>query len=146
MAEPADPRLEDWRERLEPMLDGLRDLVPALPLDLSPGSLRHLEHFMLGDLPLSEGRAMAICGYLGEVLLTTGGGAWALDPGSDLPLAVLEVGGTVDLMMLVLDALTQRTGTVWSAEHERIQALATARRDGDPGWEPTRADRPARRA
>jgi hypothetical protein len=34
---------------------------------------------------------------------------------------------------------------VWSAEYERVLALAAARRNEDPCWEPRRTDRPALR-
>lgn len=151
MSESVDLKLDDWRERLKPMLDGLQDFVlgPDEPLDLSAESLHGLEHILLAETPLGlpphEGLAETIGGYLGEVLLTIGGGAWAWDLASDLPVTALGVGEIVEPMRLVLDALVQRTGTVWSAEYARIHALAAAHRNDDPGWEPTRTDRPALR-
>jgi hypothetical protein len=82
-------------------------------------------------------------GTSGEALLTAGGGAWAWDEGSGLPVAVLDAGGPVEPMPLVLDAVTRRTGTVWAIEHERVTAEAARRRADDDGWEPLRADQPA---
>ncbi|MEE6262337.1 hypothetical protein [Plantactinospora sonchi] len=149
MQDVTDAKLNDWRERLEPMLAGLQDFVvgPDKPLDHSVESLRNLEHALLAETPAGrpprEGLAEAVGGYLGEVLLTVGGGAWTWDPDSDLPVTGLGVGETAEPMRLVLDALVQRTGTVWPAEYERVRALATARRYEDPSWEPRRTDRPA---
>lgn len=151
MSESIDLKLDDWRGRLEPMLDGLQDFIlgPDEPMDLSAESLHGLENLLLAETPLGqpphEGLAESIGGYLGEVLLTIGGGAWTWDLASDLPVAALGVDETVEPMRLVLDAVVQRTGTVWSAEYGRIQALAAAHRNDDPDWEPTRADRPALR-
>lgn len=168
MQEATRAKLDDWREQLEPMLDGLQDFVagPDQPLDLSVDSLRHLEDVLLGETPAGQpprsGLVEACGGYLGEVLLTVGGGAWGWDPRSDLPVARLDVGGgaadggtadggtanggagsTAEPMQLVLDALVERSGTVWSTEYERIRALAVARRSEEPTWEPRRTDRPA---
>ncbi len=151
MQDATEAKLDDWRERLEPMLAGLQDFIvgPDEPLDHSVESLRNLEHILLAETPPGqpprEGLAETAGGYLGEVLLTIGGGAWTWDPDSDLPVAGLAVGETAEPMPLVLDAIAQRTGTVWSAEYERIRALAAARRNEDPSWEPRRTDRPALR-
>jgi hypothetical protein len=144
-------KLDDWREGLSPMLAGLQDFIvgPDEPLDHSVESLRHLEQILLAETspgqPPRAGLAEAAGGYLGEVLLTIGGGAWAWDPDSDLPVAGLAVGETAEPMPLVLDAVVERTGTVWSGEYERIRALAEARRNEDPSWAPRRTDRPALR-
>ncbi|MDW5324076.1 hypothetical protein [Plantactinospora sp. KLBMP9567] len=149
MPEVTETKLDDWREQLGPMLAGLQDFVvgPDKPLDHSVESLRDLEHTLLAETPVGhpprEGLAVAAGGYLGEALLTIGGGAWTWDPDSDLPVAGLGVGETAEPMRLVLDALVERTGRVWSAEYERIRALAAARRTEDPCWEPRRTDRPA---
>jgi hypothetical protein len=149
MQEATEAKLDDWRERLEPMLEGLQDFVmgPDEPLDHSVESLRNLERILLAETPAGqpprEGLAEAAGGYLGEVLLTVGGGAWTWDPDSDLPVAGLAVGETAEPMSLAIDAIVQRTGTVWSAEYERIQALVATRRNEDPSWEPRRTDRPA---
>lgn len=172
MGDPTNARLDDWRERLGPMLAGLQDFVvgPDSALDLSVESLADLEHTLLGETPAGqpprEGLAEAAGGYLGEVLLTVGGGGWAWDAGTGLPVVGLGVGGsadgggagggagsvsggaageTVEPMRLVVEALARRTGTVWSAEHERIRGLADARRAADPSWEPRRTEPPALR-
>ena len=151
MQDATEAKLDDWREQLPPMLAGLQDFIvgPDEPLDHSVESLRHLEDILLTETPPGqpprEGLAETAGGYLGEVLLTIAGGAWAWDTGSDLPVAGLAVGETVEPMPLVLDALVRRTGTVWSAEYQRVQALAEARRTEDPSWEPRRADRSALR-
>ncbi|HEX6683925.1 MAG TPA: hypothetical protein VF062_14070 [Candidatus Limnocylindrales bacterium] len=149
MQDATEAKLDDWREGLAPMLAGLQDFIlgPDEPLDHSVESLRGVEHALLAETPAGQpprqGLAEAAGGYLGEVLLTIGGGAWTWDPDSDLPVTGLGVGETVEPMRLVLDAVAQRTATVWSAEYERIQALAAMRRNEDPFWEPRRADRPA---
>ena len=46
-------------------------------------------------------------------------------------------------MPLVLDAVTRRTGAVWTTEHEQVLAEAARRRTSEDGWEPRRADPPA---
>jgi hypothetical protein len=149
MEESTEAKLIDWREGLAPMFAGLEDFVagPDVPLDLSVESLRDLEHILLAEspvgLPPHEGLAEVLGGYLGETLLTIGGGAWTWDPQSDLPVASLALGETVQPLRLAIDALVHRTGKVWSAEYERIEALAAARRNEDPAWEPRRTDRPA---
>ncbi|MEU5937283.1 hypothetical protein [Micromonospora sp. NPDC047187] len=149
MQDATEAKLDDWRERLEPMLAGLRDFVvgPDESLDNSVESLRDLEHTLLAETPAGqpprEGLAEAAGGYLGEVLLTIGGGAWTWDPDSEHPVTDLGVGETAEPMRLVLDALVHRTGTVWSATYERIRALAATRRNDDPVWEPRRTDQPA---
>lgn len=143
-----DDGLAHWLDHIGPMLDGLKDLVAesGVKLDHSAASLRDLERLLLAetlDAAPREGLVEALGGYLGEVLLTVGGGAWAWDGGSGLPVAVLDAGGTVEPMSLVLDAVTHRTGTVWASEHERVMAEAARRRADDGGWEPRRADPPA---
>ncbi|MEO3743092.1 hypothetical protein [Plantactinospora sp. B5E13] len=75
----SEAKLDDWRERLEPMLAGLQDSVvgPDEALDHSVESLRDLEHALLAETPAGQpprgGLAEAAGGYLGEVLLTIGG-------------------------------------------------------------------------
>lgn len=144
----SDDDLTRWLDHLGPMLDGLADLVAddGTTLDHSAASLRDLERLLLDETqaaPPREGLVEALGGYLGETLLTAGGGAWSWDEGSGLPVAVLDAGGTVEPMPLALDAVTRRTGTVWTAELERVTAAAARRRADDDGWEPRRADRPA---
>jgi hypothetical protein len=149
MQESTDAKLTDWREGLPPMFAGLEDFIagPETPLDLSVDSLRDLEDILLAEapagLPPPEGLVQVLGGYIGETLLTIGGGAWTWDPDTDLPVASLDVGEVAQPMGLAVDALVQRTGKVWSAEYERIAALAATRRNEDPAWEPRRTDRPA---
>jgi len=143
-----DDGLAHWLDHIGPMLAGLLDHVvgSGATLDHSAASLHDLERLLLTetlDAAPREGLVEALGGYLGEALLTVGGGAWVWDEGSGLPTAVLDAGGTVEPMPLVLDAVTRRTGTVWATEHERVMAEAARRRADDDGWEPRRADRPA---
>jgi hypothetical protein len=149
MQESDDAKLIDWRERIGPMLAGLEDFVagPDTPLDLSAESLRDLEQVLLAESPPGQpppqGLAETLGGYLGETLLTIGGGGWAWDSDSDLPVTSLDLGEVVHPMRLVVDALVWRTGKVWPTEYERIAALAAARRSEEPAWKPRRTDRPA---
>lgn len=143
-----DDHLAHWLDHIGPMLAGLQDLVVGsdMTLDHSAASLHDLERLLLTetlDAAPREGLVEALGGYLGETLLTVGGGAWAWDEASGLPIAVLDAGGTIEPMPLVLDAVTRRTGTVWATEYERVMAEAARRRADDDGWEPHRADPPA---
>jgi hypothetical protein len=130
-----DDDLARWLDHIGPMLAGLQDLVvdSGTTLDHSAASLRDLEHLLLTetlDAAPREGLVEALGGYLGEALLTVGGGAWSWDEDSGLPIAVL-------------DAVTRRTGTVWATEHERVMAEAARRSADDDAWVPHRADPPA---
>ncbi|MGH3317034.1 MAG: hypothetical protein ACRDO0_12900 [Nocardioidaceae bacterium] len=150
MPETTDAKIADWRVRLDPMLAGLQDFIvgPDDPLDCSADSLQQVEDILLSETPPGaappEGLAESAGGYLGEALLTAGGGAWTWDEASDLPAARLDpaLDLTIEPMRVVLDAVLRRTGTVWSEELARVEAAVADRRLNEPDWHPTRTDQP----
>ena len=79
-----DDGLAHWLDHLGPMLEGLQDLVAGsgTTLDHSATSLHDLERLLLAetvDAAPREGLVESLGGYLGESLLSVGGGAWACD-------------------------------------------------------------------
>ncbi|HWL99873.1 MAG TPA: hypothetical protein VNP20_21210 [Nocardioidaceae bacterium] len=151
MSETTDAKITDWRVRLDPMLAGLQDFIlgPDEPLDCSAESLREVEDILLSETPPGaappEGLSEAAGGYLGEALLTAGGGAWTWDEASDLPAVRLDpaLDLTIEPMRLVLDAVLRRSGSVWSDELARVETAVADRRLSEPGWHPVRTDKPA---
>ena len=126
------------------MLAGLQDFVlgPDDPLDGSAESLRLAEEALLDRVP-AEGLAYVVGGYLGEALLDAGGGSWAWDEVSDLPVVRLDpaLGWTIEPMRVVLDAVARRSGTVCADLLAQVAAAVGEHRRDDPGWQPTRTDR-----
>ncbi|MFI9323600.1 hypothetical protein ACIGXI_28000 [Kitasatospora aureofaciens] len=132
--------LEDWLEDLPLLVARLErvHLTDGPALDYGPGSLAALEQALLAEPGgPDEDFTRAAAGYLGEVLLVTGGGRWGVDdtgpvvlPDPALGLAPLSVGTLVDA------ALAEAGGEVFGREHSRLAAAVAAVRAERSDWTP----------
>ncbi|MGE2818044.1 hypothetical protein ACQI5H_23305 [Mycobacterium heidelbergense] len=159
MAHEPEEVLEAWVEEMHPRLAGLQDfLLPeGFPFDFSTRSLTELESVLLdgfdtwaavfGDVrDNSQGFVVRAAGYLGEILLRTGGGAWIWDELNNQPLVSFDPAldlSPVAPLVLLADAADRRTGSVLT---EALDAVATAVADyrrEHLGWSPVKAPTPA---
>ena len=148
MTEATRAKLDEWHRDRFPMLAGLQDFVvgPDDELDGSGESLRLVEELLLDAAPpgqVPEGLAQVVGAYLGEALLDAGGGAWAWDEVSDLPVVQLDpgLGWTIEPMRAVLDAVVVRSGTVCADLLAQVTAAVAEYQQDAPDWQPTRTDK-----
>lgn len=168
-------QLQEWTDGIPGLLEHAQDSMETwdVPVDLSPASLQALEAMLLDlyaaddtDAALSPDDATlrAAAAYLGESLVRITGGEWAWSTkpltGSDGQRVAAGSDGRpvvhpdADLdpiapYVLIGDALTARTGTVFAAEARRLRNAMTASGipvagpDPDPQLEEWLADREA---
>ncbi|MFF8846343.1 hypothetical protein ACF08N_27115 [Streptomyces sp. NPDC015127] len=152
------PDLVVWIDHVPDAIDRLREqhLPDDVRLDFDVASLAHLEAALLDHYTDQEpvepgsgfvGDAMA---YLGEVLLTVGGGGWGWDTapageGEGHPVVVPDPAlGLPPLapLLLIGQALERRTGHEFTTAAGRLAEAVTALRKERPDWEPVKEHTP----
>ncbi|MGH3737106.1 MAG: hypothetical protein ACRDT6_16050 [Micromonosporaceae bacterium] len=143
-----------WIDQIPDAFDRLRDdhLPEEIQLDYTIESLSYLETGLVdytldGERALPSGFCDDAMAYLGEVLLTIGGGAWGWDTAASLgeldgepvvcPDEALGLAALAPLL-LIEQALTERTGQVFSNTATRLAEAVAALREQRPGWEPVK--------
>jgi hypothetical protein len=146
--------LDRWLLGLDLILDRLRDdyAPDDFPFDYSPESLAPLEALVLDEYPPDRRpqgsgpfleSAMA---YLGEALMRVGGGRWAIGPyrpgrTAQAPLACPDEAlglPPVSPLGLIMDALRERTGEVFTRACTDLRVAVDKRRAADPSWAPAK--------
>src|SRR2546423_5395368 len=123
-----DP-LQEWLDTIDIVLDRLRDfhLPEDFPFDYSTASLSRMEELVLDEYaempaqPSDSGGAFieSVLAYLGEALMRTAGGHWAIQPQPTVDVPVVHFDEALNLapispLQLVIDALDKRSGTVFA--------------------------------
>ncbi|WP_405102350.1 hypothetical protein [Micromonospora sp. NBC_01412] len=139
--------LEDWLEGMQPRLTGLLDfeLSEGDAWDYSAASLARLEAEMLSRFVPTPDFLERVSGYLGEALLTAGGGRWAWDPGRGLPLVLPDEALALPPVCpadLVERALAAADGGEFGRAYRALELAVVERRAAEPGWEPHKEPTP----
>jgi hypothetical protein len=144
----SDRELDQWTDALPYLLDHLRDryLPDDFRLDYNYASLAPVERVVLDRYPAGAVRPTAggedfvrsVMAFLGEVLLRTGGGRWIFH---EVPLIApdeaLEL-PPISPLQLISDAVTTRTGEVFTDAYDELQEAVEELQEQDPSWEPTK--------
>lgn len=141
-------KLAEWRDTLGPLLDGLYDayLTDSAAGDFSAEVLDELEEAILdetrpGATP-APGLARSVHGFLGEMIISTGGGEWSWDGATNRPVAILDpaLNCAIDPDVLIKEAFTVRSGQIWSGALQRLERAVSEQHRENPDWAPTRLD------